>query len=52
VGTLVAGALVGVLSGVVSVLVSPSAAPFVLFSTIILALLLCPQGLFATGGTR
>jgi branched-chain amino acid transport system permease protein len=52
VGTLVAGVLVGVLSGVVSVLVSPSAAPFVLFSTIVLALLLRPQGLFAAGGTR
>jgi branched-chain amino acid transport system permease protein len=52
VGTLVAGVLVGVISGVVSVLVSPSAAPFVLFSLIVLALLLRPQGLFTAGGTR
>jgi branched-chain amino acid transport system permease protein len=52
VGTLVAGVLVGVISGVVSVLVSPSAAPFVLFSLIVLALLVRPQGLFAAGGTR
>jgi branched-chain amino acid transport system permease protein len=52
VGTFVAGMLVGVLSGVVSVLVSPSAAPFVLFSTIVLALLVRPRGLFAAGGTR
>jgi branched-chain amino acid transport system permease protein len=52
VGTLAAGVLVGVLSGVVSVLVSPAAAPFVLFSTIVLALLLRPQGLFTAGGTR
>lgn len=47
VGTLAAGILVGVLSGVVSVLLSPAAAPFVLFSAIVLALLLRPQGLFA-----
>jgi branched-chain amino acid transport system permease protein len=46
-GTLAAGLLVGVLSGVVSVLLSPAAAPFVLFSAIVLALLLRPQGLFA-----
>ncbi len=52
VGTLVAGMLVGVVSGVVSVLVSPSAAPFVLFSLIVLALLVRPQGLFTAGGTR
>lgn len=45
-GTLAAGLLVGVLSGVVSVTLSPAAAPFVLFSAIILALLLRPQGLF------
>lgn len=52
VGTFVAGMLVGVLSGVVSVLVSPATAPFVLFSAIVLALLLRPQGLFAPGGAR
>jgi branched-chain amino acid transport system permease protein len=52
VGTLVAGVLVGLLSSVVSVVLSPAAAPFVLFSTIVLALLLRPQGLFTTGSTR
>ncbi|GII54238.1 branched-chain amino acid ABC transporter permease [Planotetraspora thailandica] len=52
VGTFAAGILVGVLSGVVSAVWSPAAAPFVLFSAIILALLLRPQGLFAAGGVR
>ncbi|HEY7484239.1 MAG TPA: branched-chain amino acid ABC transporter permease [Streptosporangiaceae bacterium] len=52
VGTLVAGLLVGALGAVVSVVVSPAAEPFVLFSTIVLVLLLRPQGLFARGGTR
>jgi branched-chain amino acid transport system permease protein len=52
VGTLAAGVLVGLLSSVVSVVLSPAAAPFVLFSTIVLALLLRPQGLFATGPSR
>jgi branched-chain amino acid transport system permease protein len=47
VGTLVAGLLVGALSGVVSLLLSPAAAPFVLFSVIVLTLLLRPHGLFA-----
>jgi branched-chain amino acid transport system permease protein len=51
-GTLVAGVLVGALGAVVSVLVSAAAEPFVLFSTIVLVLLLRPQGLFARGGTR
>ncbi|HEV8559424.1 MAG TPA: branched-chain amino acid ABC transporter permease [Actinophytocola sp.] len=51
-GTLAAGLLVGVLSGVVSVLLSPAAAPFVLFSAIVLALLLRPQGLFARRAVR
>jgi len=51
-GTLVAGVLVGVTSGLVSVLLSASAAPLVLFSLIVLALLLRPTGLFAHGGTR
>lgn len=52
VGTLAAGVLVGAVSGVVSVALSPAAAPFVLFSAIVLALLLRPQGLFAVGQTR
>jgi branched-chain amino acid transport system permease protein len=47
IGTLVAGLLVGALSGVVSLLLSPAAAPFVLFSVIVLTLLLRPHGLFA-----
>ncbi len=51
-GTFAAGILVGVLSGVVSVVWSPAAAPFVLFSAIILALLLRPRGLFAVGAVR
>jgi branched-chain amino acid transport system permease protein len=51
-GTLVAGLLVGALSGVVSVLASPATEPFVLFSLIILALLLRPQGLFARAGAH
>jgi branched-chain amino acid transport system permease protein len=52
VGTLAAGVLVGLLSSVVSVVLSPATAPFVLFSAIVLALLLRPQGLFAAGSTR
>lgn len=52
IGTLAAGLLVGALSGVVSVLLSPSAAPFVLFSAIVLALLLRPHGLFARRAVR
>lgn len=52
VGTLAAGVLVGAVSGVVSVVLSPAAAPFVLFSAIVLALLLRPQGLFTVGQTR
>jgi branched-chain amino acid transport system permease protein len=51
-GTLVAGLLVGALSGVVSALLSPAAAPFVLFSAIVLALLLRPHGLFARKAVR
>jgi branched-chain amino acid transport system permease protein len=49
-GTLAAGVLVGVISGVVSAVLSPAAAPFVLFSAIVLALLLRPQGLFTPAG--
>jgi branched-chain amino acid transport system permease protein len=46
VGTLLAGILVGALSGVVSVGWSPSTAPLVIFSLIIVALLVRPRGLF------
>ena len=52
VGTLAAGVLVGLLSSVVSVVLSPATTPFVLFSAIILALLLRPQGLFALRPAR
>jgi branched-chain amino acid transport system permease protein len=45
-GTLAAGLFVGAVTGVVSVLMSPTAAPFVLFCAIVLALLLRPRGLF------
>jgi len=51
-GTLAAGVLVGLLSSVVSVVLSPATAPFVLFSAIILALILRPQGLFTTAGAH
>src|SRR5687768_4746044 len=50
VGTLVAGGLVMLLAGTVSVAWSPSAAPFVVFSMIVVALLFRPRGLFARGG--
>lgn len=52
VGTLAAGVFVGALSSVVSVVLSPAAAPFVLFSAIVLALLVRPQGLFPVGQSR
>ncbi|BCB90268.1 branched-chain amino acid ABC transporter permease [Phytohabitans suffuscus] len=52
VGTLAAGVLVGLLSSVVSVVLSPATAPFVLFSAIVLALILRPQGLFTTAGAH
>jgi branched-chain amino acid transport system permease protein len=52
VGTLAAGVLVGLLSSVVSVVLSPATAPFVLFSAIILALILRPQGLFTMAGAH
>jgi branched-chain amino acid transport system permease protein len=51
-GTLAAGVLVGLLSSVVSVVLSPATAPFVLFSAIILALILRPQGLFTMAGAH
>jgi branched-chain amino acid transport system permease protein len=50
VGTLVAGGLVMLVAGIVSVAWSPSAAPFVVFSMIVVALLFRPRGLFARGG--
>ena len=46
VGTLAAGVIVGAMSGVVSVVWSPSTAPLVIFSVIIVALLVRPRGLF------
>jgi branched-chain amino acid transport system permease protein len=46
-GTLAAGVLIGMVASVVAVIWSPSAAPFVLFSMIVLALLFRPRGLFA-----
>lgn len=50
VGALLAGATVMLVAGVVSVAWSPSAAPFVVFSAIVLALLFRPQGVFARRG--
>jgi branched-chain amino acid transport system permease protein len=49
VGALAAGATVMLVAGVVSVAWSPSAAPFVVFSAIVLALLFRPQGVFTRG---
>jgi branched-chain amino acid transport system permease protein len=45
-GTLFAGLIVGAVSGIVSVVWSPAAAPLVIFSAVIIALLLRPAGLF------
>ena len=45
-GTLYAGLLVGGVSGVVSAVWSPSAAPLVVFTLVVLALLFRPHGLF------
>ena len=45
-GTLFAGVLVGSVSGVVSVIWSPATAPLVIFTAVIAALLLRPDGLF------
>lgn len=50
VGTLLAGLLVGTLSSLASVALSPAAEPFVVFSVIVVALLVRPQGLFARAG--
>lgn len=52
IGTLAAGVVVGLTSAVVSVVLSPAAAPMVLFSLIIFALLVRPTGLFAVGTSR
>lgn len=49
-GALFGGALVMLVSSVVSVAWSPSAAPFVVFSAIVVALLFRPHGLFTRGG--
>jgi branched-chain amino acid transport system permease protein len=46
-GTLAAGLIVGAVSGVVSVLWSPSTAPLVIFTAVIVALLVRPEGIFA-----
>ncbi len=50
IGTLLAGALVGAASGVVSVAWSPVAAPLVVYSLVILALLFRPNGLLPRRG--
>ena len=50
VGTLLAGLLVGALSSLASVIHSPATEPFVVFSLIVVALLVRPQGLFARVG--
>jgi branched-chain amino acid transport system permease protein len=47
IGTFLAGTIVGAASGVVAVVLSPAAAPLVIFSAVILALLLRPGGVFA-----
>jgi branched-chain amino acid transport system permease protein len=47
VGTLIAGSAIMLVAGIVSVAWSPSAAPFVVFSAIVLALLFRPRGVFA-----
>jgi branched-chain amino acid transport system permease protein len=49
-GTLAAGGLVMAFAGVVSVLWSPAAAPFVVFTAIVVALLFRPRGLFPRRG--
>lgn len=52
IGTLAAGVVVGLASAVVSVILSPAAAPLVLFSMIVIALLVRPAGLFAVRTSR
>jgi branched-chain amino acid transport system permease protein len=51
IGTLLAGVVVGVVSGVVAVVLSPAAAPLVIFSAVVLALLVRPNGVFARRAT-
>jgi branched-chain amino acid transport system permease protein len=46
-GTFAAGALVLAVAGLVSVVWSPAAAPFIVFTAIVVALLFRPRGLFA-----
>ena len=46
-GTLAAGLVLGALSGIVSVVISPAAAPLVIFSVVVVALLVRPNGVFA-----
>lgn len=50
VGTLLAGLLVGALSSLASIIHSPATEPFVVFSLIVVALLVRPQGLFVRAG--
>jgi branched-chain amino acid transport system permease protein len=45
-GTLAAGVLVGAASGVVTVVWSPATAPLAVFSAVVIALLVRPEGLF------
>jgi branched-chain amino acid transport system permease protein len=45
-GTLAAGLLIGALSGVVSVVISPATAPLVIFSVVVVALVVRPDGVF------
>jgi branched-chain amino acid transport system permease protein len=49
-GTLYAGLLVGAVSGLVAVVWTPSTAPFVVFSLVVLALVFRPKGLFPQRG--
>jgi branched-chain amino acid transport system permease protein len=51
VGTLIAGSLVLALHALVSLQVSPSIAPLVVFSAIVLTLIIRPQGLFGRRGS-
>ena len=46
IGTLLAGVVVGAVSGVVSAMWSPAAAPLVIFTAVIAALLVRPGGVF------
>jgi len=52
VGTLLAGVLVGAVAGVVTVIWTPSAAPFVVFSLVVLALVFRPRGLVPQRGSH